>query len=77
MPVLNGTCVTVGRYRNEVHRAITVARLRVKDPEGARNLEADMNEAADLLEHAANLGMATMLLVSMGCFQRGHTSLCT
>eukprot|EP00891_Asterochloris_glomerata_P001080 jgi/Astpho2/1080/fgenesh1_pg.00017_%23_19_t len=50
------------RYRNEVHRAITVARLRVKDPEGARNLEADMNEAADLLEHAANLGMATMLL---------------
>ena len=57
-----------------MHRAITVARLRVKDPEGARNLEADMNEAADLLEHAANLGMATMLLVSTGC--KAHTSLC-
>ena len=66
---------SAGRYRNEVHRAITVARLRVKDPEGARNLEADMSEAADLLEHAANLGMATMLLVSTGCLRSSHQSL--
>ena len=41
------------------------AKARVKDPESARAMEADLLEANEYLELNAALGMAAMLLVSM------------
>lgn len=41
------------------------AKARVKDPESARAMEADLLEANEYLELIAALGMAAMLLVSM------------
>ena len=40
------------------------AKARVKDPESARAMEADLLEANEYLELNAALGMAAMLLVS-------------
>ena len=51
------------RYRNEVGKAVAVSRTRIKDPESARQYETDMAETADMVEQAAYLAMAAMLLV--------------
>lgn len=51
------------RYRSEVSKALAVSRMRVKDPESARHLDADISETADMVEQAAYLAMAAMLLV--------------
>lgn len=40
------------------------ARARVKDPDSARAMEADLLEANEYLELNAAMGMAAMLLVS-------------
>ena len=53
-----------GRHRGEIAKAISAARLRVKDPASARALDADILEAAEHLEHNSALAMAAMLLVS-------------
>ncbi len=55
---------TPGRYRAEVSKMLAVSRMRIKDPEMARHYESDMAETADVVEHAAYLAMAAMLLVS-------------
>ena len=56
------------RYRAEVAKAANISRMRIKDPDSARQNEGDMAEASDVVEHAAYLGMAAMLLVnSMLC----------
>ena len=52
------------RYRGEVSKALAVSRMRIKDPESARHYEADLSETADMVEQAAYLAMAAMLLVS-------------
>lgn len=54
---------TPTRYRSEVSKALAVSRMRVKDPESARHLDADISETADMVEQAAYLAMAAMLLV--------------
>lgn len=51
-----------GRYRAEVGKMLAVSRLRIKDADLARQYEADMAETADVVEHAAYLAMAAMLL---------------
>ena len=56
---------TPGRYRAEVSKMLAVARVRIKDPDTARQYESDMAETADVVEHAAYLAMAAMLLVSL------------
>lgn len=55
--------VAPGRYRSEVAKAVSISRMRIKDPEAARQNEGDMAETADVVEHAAYLAMAAMLLV--------------
>ena len=37
--------------------------MRIKDPETARQAEFELAEASDVVEHAAYLAMAAMLLV--------------
>ena len=56
---------TPGRYRAEVSKMLAVSRVRIKDPDTARQYESDMAETADVVEHAAYLAMAAMLLVSL------------
>ena len=75
-----------GRHRGDVAKAVMAAKARVKDPDSARAMEADLLEANEYLELNAALGMATMLLVNMhpsvcvcavpdlsGCPSRTHT----
>lgn len=52
-----------GRYRAEVSKMLAISRMRIKDPETARQYESDMAETADVVEHAAYLAMASVLLV--------------
>ena len=54
-----------GRHRGDVAKAVMAAKARVKDPDSARAMEADLLEANEYLELNAALGMAAMLLVSM------------
>ena len=58
---------TPARYRAEVGKTLAMSRMRIKDPEMARHYESDMAETADVVEHAAYLAMAAMLLVSALC----------
>ncbi|EIE19264.1 hypothetical protein COCSUDRAFT_48883 [Coccomyxa subellipsoidea C-169] len=51
-----------GRHRGEIAKYIAVAKGRVKDPDSARALEAEMQEAVDYLDVNAALAMADMLL---------------
>lgn len=55
--------VMPGRYRSEVAKALYMSRMRIKDPETAKQVEAELAEASDVVEHAAHLAMAAMLLV--------------
>ena len=52
-----------GRYRGDVVKAVMAAKARVKDPDSARAMEADMLEANEYLELNAAMSMAAMLLV--------------
>lgn len=52
-----------GRYRADAAKAVNISRMRTKDPETARQAEAELAEASDVVEHAAYLAMAAMLLV--------------
>ena len=52
-----------GRYRSDAAKAVNITRMRTKDPEAARQAEAELAEASDVVEHAAYLAMAAMLLV--------------
>ena len=54
-----------GRYRAEVAKFLNISRMRIKDPETARQTEAELAEASDVVEHAAYLAMAAMLLVCL------------
>lgn len=53
------------RYRQEKERSLQAARVKVKDPELGRLLEAELAEGFDLVEHASYLAMAALLLVSL------------
>ncbi|KAL3146697.1 hypothetical protein ABBQ32_000921 [Trebouxia sp. C0010 RCD-2024] len=59
-----------GRYRAEVSKAVHMSRVRIKDPETAKQTEAELAEASDVVEHAAYLAMAAMLLGPS--FESGH-----
>ncbi len=52
-----------GRHRGDVVKAVMAAKARVKDPDSARAMEADMLEANEYLELNAAMSMAAMLLV--------------
>lgn len=52
-----------GRHSGDVAKAVLAAKARVKDPDSARALEADLLEANEYLELNAAMGMAAMLLV--------------
>ncbi|KAL0053523.1 hypothetical protein WJX82_006983 [Trebouxia sp. C0006] len=53
---------TPARYRAEVGKTLAMSRMRIKDLEMARHYESDMAETADVVEHAAYVAMAAMLL---------------
>lgn len=63
-----------GRYRADAARALNISRMRIKDPETARQAEFELAEASDVVEHAAYLAMAAMLLV---CHPRPLTTICS
>ncbi len=52
-----------GRHRGEIAKFIAAAKGRVKDPDSARSLEAEMQEFVEYLDVNAALAMAAMLLV--------------
>lgn len=52
-----------GRHRGEIAKYIAAAKGRVKDPDSARSLEAEMQESVEYLDVNAALAMAAMLLV--------------
>lgn len=52
-------------------RALSHAKSRVKDPDQARQLEHDIVEAADYLEHAARQARAALLLVGAPFSSKG------
>lgn len=54
-----------GRYRADAAKAVNISRMRVKDPDLARQAEFELAEACDVVEHAAYLAMAAMLLVCL------------
>lgn len=66
-----------GRYRAEVAKAVHMSRVRIKDPETAKQTEAELAEASDVVEHAAYLAMAAMLLVCLLPALYLHQVLCT
>lgn len=66
-----------GRYRAEVSKAVHMSRVRIKDPETAKQTEAELAEASDVVEHAAYLAMAAMLLVCVPYLTCQHWLLCT
>ncbi|CAL8468215.1 g7754 [Coccomyxa elongata] len=51
-----------GRHRGEIAKFIAAAKGRVKDPDSARSLEAEMQETVEYLDVNAALAMAAMLL---------------
>lgn len=61
-----------GRYRAEVSKMLAISRMRIKDPETARQYESDMAETADVVEHAAYLAMASVLLVGHPAAEGTH-----
>ena len=63
-----------GRYRADVAKAVNISRMRIKDPETARQAEFELAEASDVVEHAAYLAMAAMLLV---CPSHPCTTVCS
>ena len=65
------------RYRTEVSRMLALSRMRIKDPEAARHSEIDTAETADVVEHAAYLGMAAMLLVGVPCKGWANSQACS
>ena len=54
-----------GRHRGEIAKFIAAAKGRVKDPDSARSLEAEMQESVEYLDVNAALAMAAMLLVGI------------
>ncbi len=56
-------CCYAGRHRGEIAKLIATAKGRLKDPDLARVLEAEMQEAVEYLDVNAALAMADMLLV--------------
>ena len=77
MPMFSSKCMILtvhvtgalhsGRHRGDVAKAVLAAKARVKDPDSARALEADLLEANEYLELNAAMGMAAMLLVGGLC----------
>lgn len=51
-----------GLYQSELRRSIAAARLRIKDAETGRVMESDVSDHSQMLEHAASLAMASLLL---------------
>lgn len=54
----------LGRHRADMAKQIAVAKIRVKDPDSSRVLEAEMVETSEYLDINAALAMSDMLLVS-------------
>ena len=63
--VLNGLYCNAGRHRGEVTKSIIAAKTRVKDPDSARALEAELLEAVEYVELNASMAMADLLLVRL------------
>jgi len=51
-----------GLYQSELRRSVAAARLRIKDAETGRVMESDVSDHSQMLEHAASLAMASLLL---------------
>ena len=56
-------CTHAGTYRAEVRRGILAAVGRMKEGDAQRALEAELLTSVDLLEHAAHVALAALLLV--------------
>ncbi|KAI3439023.1 hypothetical protein D9Q98_001435 [Chlorella vulgaris] len=53
---------TPGQFKNDLRRIIAQAKARIKDADAGRMVEADLVDSSEVLEHAAYLGMAAMLV---------------
>lgn len=51
-----------GQFRNDLRRIIAQAKQRIKDVDASRVMETDIVDSSEVLEHAAYLGMAAMLV---------------
>ncbi|KAL4428595.1 hypothetical protein ABPG77_008907 [Micractinium sp. CCAP 211/92] len=51
-----------GQFRSDLRRIITQAKARIKDADTGKLVESDIVDSSEVLEHAAYLGMAAMLV---------------
>ncbi|KAL4434374.1 hypothetical protein ABPG75_000815 [Micractinium tetrahymenae] len=51
-----------GQFRSDMRRIITQAKARIKDVDTSKLVESDIVDSSEVLEHAAYLGMAAMLV---------------